>query len=427
MKSNRAKIWAAIFLLAGTAHAFATERAEGNVPMAKDVIDFQGMLRLGLERHPTIRQQQALISAKDFQTIAAESQRLPSFGVEASHRSDSFNTSALVGRMPIMTFGRIDADIDVAKAEAEVERARIENSENQLVEKLSNTYINYLGLVKKLRVTQVSLREQKQLLERIQRRSGGGYSTDTDKRAIESRVRQAISRTQDIEIKIEEKRKELSSLLGLEVRNLHPINQAIFDSLIKDYRKEELPSKNIDLKILRLQYEVLKKQRDQVHRSDRPSVNLTGSQPIGRNSITSTSQPTVGIEFKYEFNSLGNAKSARIQQYESLKQAKQEELNAATIDLTQKLSTAWGNLAAIEKTLIPTQRDLIEDLDSNIEAYQRQFLAGRRSLFELLNAHRELTDAKNQLIDYETEQLGRKILIASSLNKLKTLARGWSR
>ena len=135
----------------------------------------------------------------------------------------------------------------------------------------------------------------------------------------------------------------------------------------------------------------------------------------------------MGIEFKYEFNSLGNAKSARIQQYESLKQAKQEELNAATIDLTQKLSTAWGNLAAIEKTLIPTQRDLIEDLGSNIEAYQRQFLAGRRSLFELLNAHRELTDAKNQLIDYETEQLGRKILIASSLNKLKTLARGWSR
>jgi adhesin transport system outer membrane protein len=423
MRSDLFAKWMAFCLVAGAAHAFATDAK--NVQL--DVIDFQGMLKLGLERHPTIRQQQALLAAKDFQTTAAEGQRLPSFGVEASRRSDSSNSSALTGKMPIITFGRIDADIEVAKAESEVEKIRIESSENQLVEKLSNAYINYLGLVKKLRVAQVSLREQKQLLDRIQRRSSTGYSSDADQRSISSRVTQAISRAQDLEIKIEEKRKELSNLLGIEIRQLQPINQDIFDTLTTANWKEELAQKNIDLQILQLQFEVLKKQQEQVRLSDRPTVNLTGAQPIGKNTATGSSKLAVGVEFKYEFNSMGKAKSARLQQYESLKDAKQEELQAATMDLTQKISVAWTNIASIEKTLIPTQRNLIEDLDANIEAFQRQFLSGRKSLFELLNAHKELSEAKNQLIDYEIDQLSRKITIASSLNKLKTLAQGWSR
>lgn len=423
MKSNGVAKWAVVSLLAWSCHALAADSK--NVHL--DVIDFRGMLKLGLDRHPTIRQQQALQAAKDFQTSAAEGQRLPTFSVEAARRSDATQSSAVTGKMPVITFGRIDADIEVAKAESLVEKIRIENSENQLVEKLSNAYINHLGLVKKLRVAQLSLREQKQLLNRIQRRSSNGYSSDSDQRSISSRVTQAISRAQDLEIKIEEKRKELSNLLGIEVRQLQPINQDILDGLTNPLWRDELAEKNIDLKILQLQLDVLKKQQEQIRLSDRPTVNLTGSQPIGNNTITGQSKFAVGFEFKYEFNSMGKAKDARLQQYQSLKDAKQEELQAATMDLTQKIEVAWENIAATERKLIPTQKNLIEDLDANIEAFQRQFLTGRKSLTELLNTHRELSDAKNQLIDYETEQLGRKIMIASSLNKLKTLALGWSR
>jgi len=425
MKINLLTKWTAVCLLTGATHAFAADANDVQL----DVFDFQGVLKLGLERYPTIRQQQALLAAKDFQTTAAEGQRFPSFGVEASSRSDSSNTAALTMRMPIISFGRIDADIDLSKAESEVEKVRIENSENQLVERLSNAYIIYLGLMKKLRVAQVSLRQQKQLLQRIQRRSMNGLNSDSDQRTISSRVTMSISREQDLEIKIEEKRNEFSNLLGIEIRQLQPINQDIFDMLTTANWKEELAQKNIDLRILNLQLEVLRKQQEQVRLSDRPTVNLTASQPFafGRNTFTSQNDFAVGVEFKYEFNGMGTVKSARLKEYESLKEAKQEELQTATIELTQKISVAWTNISSIEKTLIPTQKNLIEDLDTNVESFERQFLSGRKSLLDLLNTQRELTDAKNQLIDYETEQLGRKIIIATALNKLKTLAKGSSR
>lgn len=372
------------------------------------------------QSHPQILQQRANVSAKTSGTRVVAAQRLPSFSIEAGARSVGDSASgAAIASMPVLTFGKLDSQMDVAKADLNVETKKLMQIENDVLENAAQVYSSYFNLTEKLRLAKVSLKEQGELLARIERRESAGYASATDKRTIEVRIVQLKGQIEELELRQRERRGELAILLDRSVSPQIEISLPKITPLNVEESVTGLRSVNPSIQTLAAQVELARKQVAEVDKSDRPTVNVVGTQPVS-NAVSD--QFSLGLEFKYTYGNMGVAKKEKINQYENLVVAKSNELENTFREIRKRYETAETGAKMLISAQIPTQTELVIGLERNIEAYTRQYHAGRKSLYELINTHRELTDARLKMVDLKTDYFLRSITLLSSLNQLTTMA-----
>lgn len=390
------------------------------VSIQAQVLELSDVLKHVRVNHPQVLQQRASVDAKKFGANAVSAQRLPSFSVEAGARSVGDSASgAAVASMPILTFGKLDTQIDVAKAEIDVEVKKLAQTENDVMENAAQVYAAYFNLVEKIAVSKRSLVEQNELLARIGRREKAGYASTTDKRTIEVRIIQLKAQVEELELRLRERRAELAILLDRDVVATESLVLPSIDLPAHEESVSRLRLVNPAAQSLFAQLQLAKKQVEEVTKSDRPTVNVVGTQPVS-NAVSN--QFSLGLEFKYTYGNMGVAKREKIGQAESLVTAKSKELENTVRESRRRFESAETGIRMLSGEQIPTQANLVRGLEKNIEAYTRQYHAGRKSLYELINTHRELTDARLKLVDLRTDYFQRSISKLSGINQLVSLA-----
>jgi adhesin transport system outer membrane protein len=348
---------------------------------------------LAIERYPSMKAANALVRATDQDVRAARWLRFPSASVSAATRGSRINPQLQVFQ-PLWAGGRIDASIDRAQAVRASAEAEVGVTAFEILVRVSRAYY---GVVRGIRVGEIldqSLAEHQRLVESMERRVEQEVSPRSDLDLARSRaaqVRQELSVTTAQRFAALQ---QLRELVGDETFEVNPL--PVYDKARHHPRSEDLVQAALtcDPSIRRLRAET------DVADADRK---------LARAAIF----PQVGVQFthdRFQGSGLGvavqantngglspvaaaNAAAARTSAARfRITVAERETREATILDIVENTASA----AQVEAS-----KDAAASSSNVTDSFMRQFITGRRTWLDVMNAVRESNAARIALANAE--------------------------
>jgi adhesin transport system outer membrane protein len=348
---------------------------------------------LAIERYPSMKAANALVRATDQDVRAARWLRFPSASVSAATRGSRINPQLQVFQ-PLWAGGRIDASIDRAQAVRATAEAEVGVTAFDILVRVSRAYY---GVVRGIRVGEIldqSLAEHQRLVESMERRVEQEVSPRSDLDLARSRaaqVRQELSVTTAQRFAALQ---QLRELVGDETFEVNPL--PVYDKARHHPRSEDLVQAALtcDPSIRRLRAET------DVADADRK---------LARAAIF----PQVGVQFthdRFQGSGLGvavqantngglspvaaaNAAAARTSAARfRITVAERETREATILDIVENTASA----AQVEAS-----KDAAASSSNVTDSFMRQFITGRRTWLDVMNAVRESNAARIALANAE--------------------------
>ena len=250
---------------------------------------------------------------------------------------------------------------------------------------------------------QSGLRVTEKLLGLVQRRADEGLSTQSDVSLAQSRRSAVLA---DRELARTQQDAALQKLQSLSGESLHaPLSPAGKPAKLQSYgasfSSETLQSLVMtahaaDPTLARLQAEVqqLQAESNKARASLWPTLQLRIEQRQG-NSSGHSHRVMLGLESQW---GAGLANLSGIQASQQRLIARRSDIQARERRLTEQVQSDWQLLRATEARL-KTLADAVGSSEVVAESWGRQFLAGKKSWQDVMNAAREATQTQIQLID----------------------------
>jgi adhesin transport system outer membrane protein len=126
-----------------------------------------------------------------------------------------------------------------------------------------------------------------------------------------------------------------------------------------------------------------------------PQVKLRHDRNLG--GLQPANQTYLMLEYQ---SGAGLASLSAIRQSEARRQALEAERQSALRDLSDEVSASWADLLAFEAQALELRTQVATTV-LVFESFTRQYAIGRKNWIEVLNAQRELTQARQALADAE--------------------------
>jgi len=411
MKLNKHLLFHHFFLASLMATASA---AWGQKALTAGVLP--SLMAEALARHPQVRMQQALASAAGVDVDSARWQYFPTPSLSVE-RANATNDPALVHRddpvsilrisQPIWTAGKLGANVTRANELKQGKEASVQEARQQLALRVLQAYTDWQLAHLKGKAFEESLKGQSKLLEQVQRRLDAGAATEADVLLSKNRIESTQADLLGIESQKASALARLSELLA------RPIAAAELSAATT----QALPVVGDDAwwlgqvqsnspVVQRLQAQALATEAEvSAARADMfPQLSLRFERQHG--SFTYLNYGTVDRVYLSVSSQVGAGLSSLTQQ-----QSAQMRLTAAQTEVENERQnineqvrndlTLYRNSSAriVSLGLALQSARLIQ------EAWERQFLAGRKTWLEVMNAVREIQQAESQLIDAQTNQM----------------------
>ncbi len=356
------------------------------------------------ESYPSIRNAEAELRASRTDLRSAHWLRFPSVQVEAlalrggkPGYDDPF-TANIVGEQPIYNFGKLDGTIDRARATMLMRVAALDQTAQQVAIQVSDAFYNLALAARRTAVLESGLEQHRALLQTIQNRVRQEVSPQAD-------LDLAMSRTAQLQQDLEQAKAARSSALAQLVQLVGTNSQDF--GMVPEYDAVTMhPSDqgamaralNCDPGLARLRGEVLIAQADV--RVARGAIMPEVVGQVSQNEITGT---RVGIVLRAQtgngLSKLTDAEAARTRVDAAL-------FNVATAEreVREQLQLDFvNNRSARERAAANTQASMTSQLVT--ESYKRQFITGRRTWLDVMNASREATNSKLSVAEAETSAM----------------------
>ena len=390
-----------------------------------------------LARHPQVRMQQALASAAGVDVDSARWQYFPTPSLSVE-RANATNDPALVNRddpvstlrisQPIWTGGKLGANVTRANELKQSKEASVMEARQQLALRVLQAYTDWQLAHLRGKAFEDSLQGQSKLLEQVQRRLSAGAATEADVLLSKSRIESTQADLYGIESQKAAALARLSELLARRIQSTElsaalspPLPVEGDDSLWMGKVQSNSPS------VQRLQAQALATEAEvSAARADMyPQLSLRFERQHG--SFTYLNYGTVDRVYLSVSSQVGAGLSTFTQQ-----QSAQLRLTAAQTEVEnerQNLNEQVRNDLTLYRNLsvrIPSLNNALQSTRLIQEAWERQFLAGRKSWLEVMNAVREIQQAESQLIEAQTNQMQlswRLTILADGGPRLPALSR----
>jgi len=415
--------------------AALTSAAWGQVAPATGALP--GLMAEALARHPQVRMQQALASAAGVDVDSARWQYFPTPSLSVE-RANATNDPALVNRddpvstlrisQPIWTGGKLGANVTRANELKQSKEASVLEARQQLALRVLQAYTDWQLAHLRGKAYEDSLQGQSKLLEQVQRRLSAGAATEADVLLSKSRIESTQADLYGIESQKAAALARLSELLARRIQSTElsaalspPLPVEGDDSLWMGKVQSNSPS------VQRLQAQALATEAEvSAARADMyPQLSLRFERQHG--SFTYLNYGTVDRVYLSVSSQVGAGLSTFTQQ-----QSAQLRLTAAQTEVEnerQNLNEQVRNDLTLYRNLsvrIPSLNNALQSTRLIQEAWERQFLAGRKSWLEVMNAVREIQQAESQLIEAQTNQMQlswRLTILADGGPRLPALSR----
>ena len=370
------------------------------------------LMALALASHPSAQSQRAQLQSAQSGLDSARWQfyPTPSIAVEQAHtastdpsyRGDN-RVATLRLQQPLYTGGRLSASMDKAKASLEIGQSALEEVEQQLGLRVVQAYGEWMSAHLKTQAQEKSVSTHIRLSEQVKRRISVGISADSDLVLAMARLESVHAESQASRTQGEMALARLNQLLGspVDITNLTallaPARELPSDSqVLLAQALEKSPAIQKAKAQARVQEAVVLERRAELS----PEVYLRLERQYGNFNLPNSSPENrlffgLSSRFGAGLSSLTNVEAARTQHQAALAEIEVQSRNVAEQVLTDQalaLSSA-RRLQAVQAAL---------NANADVSAsYDRQFLAGRKTWIDVMNAARELTQTEMQLADLQ--------------------------
>lgn len=381
--------------LTGPAPAWAATAADHEVAVVAPVDDrvLDAFLGQAVASHPSIASARATIRAAGADIRSARWQAFPSFSVQGLWLDQTPNSrqASLVIDQPIWSGGRISSAIKRAKAQNQAAISAYREAVLQVMVDVSQNYRDYHRLDRKLEILRASLAEHRTLLETMERRVAQEVSPLADLELARSRVAQI---EQQVTSTVAQRRSALQRLRelvgdpGLDPGPPPP------DGPLADLDGSELVARTLAFDPMRQR---LMAEADAARAEAASARASILPQLSGQYSYDQTNGHRIGLVLKAQssggLSSFSNASAARERQ-----DAAELRIASTERDLRQRTISDLADYDAARErmTSTGTARTAAERVT---QSYMRQFVSGRRTWLDVMNAVREATTAQGDAVD----------------------------
>lgn len=399
----RALVLAALAMLAGAAKA-------------QPSWTFEQVLQSALSSHPTLQGKRSAQAAARAEQDGAEWQRYPALSVESA-QANSGNSGLVRIEQPLWTGGRITAGINAAGSRHDAAGAALEEEKLNLSLRVIAAYTEAIRQQARQQHATSGVAEHEKLLGMIRRRVEQEVSSLTDQRLAESRTYQAVNDQSAATQALNNSLAQLTQLAGKSVVEisalemselaapvgLHAVlSQALLYSPVLRRLTYDEEAANADIAYKRSAY--------------MPQLVLRLEKNMGpmndsRAMLVLLAQPGAGL-------SAMSGVDAAIAKREAVQMARE----AAERDTRERVTLDWNEWAAARLRLENASQSRTMSTEV-FESYTRQYVIGRKTWIDVLNAVREATQSQFALEDARAQVIAASLRLSAQSGTLKQLER----
>ncbi|CDG83743.1 TolC family protein [Janthinobacterium agaricidamnosum] len=387
---------------------------------AQGVWSFEQVLQAALLNHPTIQGRRSAQDAARADLDGAKWQRYPTVSVEAPAGSTSSSSSSGLVRIeqPLWAGGRIYAGIDAAGSRVDAAGAALEEERLTLSLRVIAAYTEALRQSARRKFAEEGLAEHEKLLAMIKRRVDQSVSSQTDQRLAESRTYQASNDLSNANQALASSLAQLSQLTGKPVREVSDAGIAAIEPPLRDGIDAILPQAlaySPTLRRLEFEEQAAGSEIALQRSAYMPKLVVrleknTGNQPDidnrARAMLVLVAQPGAGL------SALAGVDAA-VAKREAARSARE----AAERDVRERFTLDW-NEAEASRQRLGNAGQASATTTQVFESYARQYVIGRKTWNDVLNAVREATQAQFALEDTRAQAIAAGLRLAAETGNL---------
>lgn len=377
---------------------------------------FDQVLQQALQNHPSIAGRRSAQAAARADLDGAQWQRFPSLSAEVPTGSQETGGVVRIDQ-PLWSGGRITAGIDAAGSRVDAAGAAIEEERLNLSLRVIAAYTEALRQTARVRSAEEGLAEHQRLLDMIRRRVVQSVSSQTDQRLAESRAYQAANDVSNARQALENALAQLSQLAGKPVRLVSNAGIGVGEPLPDASLERVMPlAIAYSPTLQRLDFEAQAADSDiTLQRSAyMPKVLLRVEKPTGginadnrtRAMLVLQAQPGAGLSAKAGVD-------AAVAKREGARAAH----DVAERDVRERFTLDW-NEAEASRQRLGNAGEASTTSTQVFESYARQYVIGRKSWNDVLNAVREATQAQFTLEDTRAQAIAASLRLAAQTGTL---------
>lgn len=374
------------------------------------------LISLALLSHPAIQAQQAQerVAKASVDNATWQFYPTPSIAIESAHTSASDSSyagdsavSTLRLQQPLWAGGRLTAGKEKADAGVLASRASLEEVRQQLALRVVQTYGDWLAAHLKTQAYDKSMATHVRLRDQVKRRIEQGVSAESDLILAVSRLKSVAADISVVRAQQDAALARLGQLLG------RPIDAPVLSAAVAAPRPVNSGLQTLlDLALsinpviqkaqaqARMQESVIAERRADLS----PEVYLRAERQYGNYTYSNAAPENrlfIGLNSRFGagLSSLSNVEGARSQY-----QAALAEVEVQSRAVSEQVLTDHALATSSESRLVALG-DSLKAAEQVSESYDRQFLAGRKTWLDVMNAARELAQTEVLLADIKATQV----------------------
>lgn len=377
-------------LLAG---ALPTTSAAQGQPSTQPLTLAQA-LDLAAVDHPSVRVRLGERAGAQARLEAARWQRYPQLSVQAAAGTSGRQETALVAQVPVWVAGRIDAEVSAASSRVGATAAAVEGAQLAIMETVLAAFGDLSRLRDRAAAALASVDQHARLAALIERRVASEVSSQADLTLARGRLAQAQGELRQIEAQIAASRSGLEQAVGRAVPDTAPMQAR--ELLFPDVEAAVAAAREASPELQRLQREIDAAQRDvQARRAARYPQVVARIRYDLVSGGGSSHQAQIGLDYQ---TGPGFAAAAAVREAEARVETLRQEYEAQVQRLAERARTDWITARVLGQQVQDLQLALRSTREF-AESTDRQYVIGRKSWIEVLNAHREVAQTAQSVAD----------------------------
>lgn len=371
-----------------------------------------------LANHPSLRAQQALGEAAQASVEAARWQfyPTPSIGFEqadASSGDPNFpaygdkSVTTLRLQQPLWTAGRLSAGLSKAQASALATQATQEGVRQDLALRVVQVYADWHGAEGKRQALEKSRQLHQGLQAQIVRRIANGVSAQSDLTLVQGRMQQLDADLSAARAQAQSALGRLGQLLGRTVLEQELADPAPGALPIAEQAQELLSqaqSQSPGVVRLQAQAQVAEAEVSERRADLYPEAYVRAERQYGHFSAPNSPAFTrLFLGFSSRFGA-GLSSSAQVSGAVARHAAALADIESTRVALGEQIQADHALALAGQARLKALQQSLAAS-EAIAKAWNRQFVAGRKTWLDVMNAARELTQLETQIADARSSTL----------------------
>lgn len=372
-------------------------------------LDIDGLILRATNTHPLVNAARADELAAQEGVRAAKLSLWATPSIGAGHDSKDGLVSTVTLRQPVWTGGRLTANINQSIYDEKAATAYIFDQQNTVAKNTIDIWRSYIYAIALQELYTANLQRLREFEAMMQRRVDQGVSARIELDLVKNRILQDYNAYQGA---LEQERVAGARLAQLVGENLGSKEYSITMKMLTDYAKAQ--STNFEQlvfnssgashpSVVRQHYQVeaAKQQAKSQNASRYPNVYVQYQHTFQLENKSNKGEFSAGLSYDpgagFSNMALARASQARAQ---SLIQSQE----AARRNVMESLQTQYQEFVSAKDK----ERSLLSAIDGAqivVDSYGRQFIAGRKSWLEVLNAVRELSDYQRQLLEVQSQMV----------------------